>query len=82
MGKACACPGVPGTAGRVARTAAAMLPERVPEPVFGRGSYGYRPGRGAQDALAVCRRRCRARDWVPDRDIRAFSGLRSAFPFC
>ena len=73
--------GVPSTADRVAQTAAAMLLERVLEPVFHRDSYGYRPGRSALDALAVCRRRCWARDWVLDLDIRAFSGLRSAFPF-
>jgi hypothetical protein len=73
--------GVPSTADRVAQTAAAMLLERVLEPVFHRDSYGYRPGRSAHDALAVCRRRCWARDWVLDLDIRAFSGLRSAFPF-
>ena len=73
-------PGVPDTADRVAQAAAAMLPEEEPERVFRRGGYGCRPGRGARDALAVCRRRCRARDWVPDLVIRAFSGLRSAFP--
>jgi hypothetical protein len=57
-----------------------MLLERVLEPVFHRDSYGCRPGRSAHDALAVCRRRCWAQDWVLDLDIRAFSGLRSAFP--
>ena len=64
--------GVPSTADRVAQTAAAMLLEQVLEPVFHRGSYGYRPGRSAHDALAVCRRRCWAQDWVLDIDIRAF----------
>ena len=73
--------GVPSTADRVAQTAAAMLLEQKLELVFHRDSYGYRPGRSALDALAVCRRRCWARDWVLDLDIRAFSGLRSAFPF-
>ena len=72
--------GVPNTADRVAQTAAAMLLERVLEPVFHRDSYGYRPGRSAHDALAVCRRRCWTQDWVLDLDVRAFSGLRSAFP--
>ena len=65
-------PGVPNTADRVAQTAAAMLLEKELEPVFHRDSYGYRPGRSAHDALAVCRRRCRAQDWVPDLDVRAF----------
>jgi hypothetical protein len=73
-------PGVPDTADRVAQTAAAMLLEKELEPVFHRDSYGYRPGRSAHDALAVCRRRCWAQDWVLDLDVRAFSGLRSAFP--
>ena len=71
---------VPNTGDRVAQTAAAMLLEQVLEPVFHRDSYGYRPGRSAHDALAVCRRRCWTQDWVLDLDIRAFSGLRSAFP--
>jgi hypothetical protein len=73
-------PGVTDTGDRVAQTAAAMLLEQKLEPVFHRDSYGYRPGRSAHDALAVCRRRCWTKDWVPDLDIRAFSGLRSAFP--
>jgi len=72
--------GVPNTADRVAQTAAAMLLEKELEPVFHRDSYGYRPGRSAHDALAVCRRRCRAQDWVPGLDVRAFSGFRSVFP--
>ena len=57
---------------RVAQTAAAMLLEQELEPVFHRDSYGYRPGRSAHDALAVCRRRCWAQDWVLDLDVRAF----------
>ena len=64
--------GVPNTADRVAQTAAAMLLEKELEPVFHRDSYGYRPGRSAHDALAVCRRRCWAQDWVLDLDVRAF----------
>ncbi len=64
--------GVPNTADRVAQTAAAMLLEEKLEPVFHRDSYGYRPGRSAHDALAVCRRRCWTQDWVLDLDVRAF----------
>jgi len=64
--------GVPNTADRVAQTAAAMLLEATLEPVFHRDSYGYRPGRSAQDALAMCRRRCWKQDWVLDIDVRAF----------
>jgi len=56
--------GVPSTADRVAQTAAAMLLERELEPVFHRGSYGYRPGRSALDALGACRRRRRTGCWT------------------
>ena len=66
--------GVPNTGDRVAQTAAAMLLEQKLEPVFHRDSYGYRPGRSAHDALAVCRRRCWTQNWVLDLDVRAFSG--------
>ena len=64
--------GVPNTADRVAQTAAAMVLEAKLEPVFHPGGYGYRPGRSAHDALAVCRQRCWKQDWVLDLDIRAF----------
>jgi RNA-directed DNA polymerase len=64
--------GVPNTADRVAQTAAAMLLEEKLEPVFHPDSYGYRRGRSAHDALAVCRQRCWKQDWVLDIDIRAF----------
>ena len=64
--------GVPNTADRMAQTAAAMLLEGKLEPIFHRDSYGYRPGRNAQDALAVCRQRCWKQDWVLDLDVRAF----------
>ena len=64
--------GVPNTADRVAQTAAAMLLEEKLEPIFHPDSYGYRPGRSAHDALAVCRGGAGAKDWVFDLDIRAF----------
>ena len=49
-----------------------MLLEAAVEPIFHHDSYGYRPGRSAHDALAVCRKRCWEKDWVLDCDIRAF----------
>jgi len=64
--------GVPTTADRVAQTAVVMLLEEKLEPIFHPDSYGYRPGRSAHDALAVTRRRCWAKDWVLDLDIRSF----------
>ena len=64
--------GVPSVADRVAQTVVAMVLERRVEPVFHPDSYGYRPGRGALDAVAVCRRRCWRYDWVVEFDIRKF----------
>ena len=64
--------GVPTAVDRMAQTAAAMLLEVTLEPIFHPDSYGYRPGRGARDALAVARRRCWRQDWVFDLDVRAF----------
>jgi group II intron reverse transcriptase/maturase len=59
-------------ADRIAQTVAAMVLEREVEPVFHPDSYGYRPGRSALDAVAVCRERCWRADWVIDMDIRGF----------
>ena len=64
--------GVPTVADRIAQTVAAMQLERAVEPLFHRDSYGYRPGRSALDAVAVCRERCWRNDWVIDLDVRAF----------
>jgi len=51
-------PGVPAVADRVAQTAAALALEPGTEAIFHDDSYGYRPGRGALDAVAKCRQRC------------------------
>jgi RNA-directed DNA polymerase len=64
--------GIPNVVDRVAQTAAAMALEPSVEQVFHEDSYGYRPGRSALDAVAVCRERCFERDWVVDLDIQAF----------
>jgi RNA-directed DNA polymerase len=50
-----------------------MVLEPGVEPIFHEDSYGYRPGRAALDAVAVCRERCWRSDWLVDLDIRAFS---------
>ena len=63
---------VPTIADRVAQTVAHRI-GTVTEGFFHADSYGYRPGRGAHDALAVARKRCRDYDWVVESDIRAFS---------
>ena len=64
--------GVPTVADRVAQTVVAMHLESRVEPVFHPDSYGYRPGKAALDAVAVCRRRCWERDWVIDLDVARF----------
>jgi len=55
--------GVPSVGDRVAQTVVAGVIEAGAEPVFHPDSYGYRPGRSALDAVAVCRRRCWEADW-------------------
>jgi len=64
--------GVPTVADRVAQTAAAMALGPRTEAIFHEDSYGYRPGKGALDAVGRCRERCWARGWVIDLDIRKF----------
>jgi RNA-directed DNA polymerase len=64
--------GVPTVADRVAQTVVARRLEEKVEPIFHKDSYGYRPGRSALDAVAVCRKRCWEYDWVIDLDIQKF----------
>jgi RNA-directed DNA polymerase len=64
--------GVPTVGDRIAQTVVAQELERAVEPVFDDDSYGYRPGRSAHDALAVCRQRCWRYDWVVDLDVKSF----------
>jgi RNA-directed DNA polymerase len=63
---------VPTVADRVAQTVVKLYLEPEVEPLFHPDSYGYRPGRSALDAVAICRERCWKKDWVIDLDIRAF----------
>lgn len=64
--------GVPTVGDRVAQTVVAAHVEKRVEPVFHTDSYGYRPGRSALDAVAVCRARCWKKNWVIDLDVAAF----------
>jgi RNA-directed DNA polymerase len=64
--------GVPCVADRIAQTVAAARLEKAVEPLFHPDSYGYRPGRGALDAVAACRERCWEYNWVIDLDVRKF----------
>src|SRR5262249_50427772 len=64
--------GIPNVVDPVAQTAGALMLEADVEKVFHDDCYGYRPGRAPQDAVRVCRERCRRRDWVVDLDVKAF----------
>ena len=64
--------GIPNVIDRVAQTAISLWLEPGLEKIFHPDSYGYRPGRSQQDALAVCRKRCWEYDWAVDLDVRAF----------
>jgi retron-type reverse transcriptase len=63
---------VPTVGDRVAQTVVARVLEERAERIFHRDSYGYRPGRGALDAVAACRERCWQYDWVVEFDICSF----------
>jgi RNA-directed DNA polymerase len=64
--------GVPTVGDRVAQTVAAMALGPRTESIFHEDSYGYRPGRGPLDAVATCRERCWAKNWIVDLDVRQF----------
>jgi group II intron reverse transcriptase/maturase len=64
--------GVPCVADRVAQTVAAARLEKAVDPLFHPDSYGYRPGRGALDAVTACRQRCWEYDWLIDLDVAKF----------
>ena len=64
--------GVPTVADRVAQTVVANQAQAGTESVFLPDSYGFRPGRGALDAVEMARQRCREYDWVVDLDIAKF----------
>lgn len=63
---------IPGLADRVAQTAAqTVLAARLDRHMH-RDSFGYRPGRSVDQALARLRRRAQGQRYVLDADIRAF----------
>jgi RNA-directed DNA polymerase len=64
--------GVPTIADRVAQTVVAMHLEERADHRFHPDSYGYRPGKSAHEALAVCRQRCWKNDWAIDLDVQKF----------
>lgn len=64
--------GIPTVADRVAQMVVKQVLEPQLEPIFDQDSYGYRPGKSAQQAVESCRKRCWKYDWVVDLDIKGF----------
>lgn len=64
--------GIPTVSDRIAQMVVKRYLEPIVEPVFHEGSYGYRPGRSAHQALTVARQRCWRYDWVLDLDVKGF----------
>jgi RNA-directed DNA polymerase len=64
--------GIPTVSDRIAQTVVAMVLEPLLEPYVHPASYGYRPGKSAQQALGMARQRCWRFDWVWDLDIKGF----------
>ena len=62
--------GIPAVADRVAQGAIKLLYEERLESIFHEDSYGYRPNRSCNDALAVTRERCWQYSWILEYDIR------------
>jgi group II intron reverse transcriptase/maturase len=63
--------GIPTVSDRIAQTVVKRAIEPILEPIFHEDSYGYRPGKSAQQAIAVTRKRCWQYDWVVEFDIKA-----------
>jgi RNA-directed DNA polymerase len=66
--------GIPAIGDRIAQTVVAARLETAVEPKFHPVSCGYRPRKGALDAVAKCRERCWRYDWVIDLDVQKFFG--------
>ena len=68
--------GIPTVSDRIAQMTVKLYMEPMIEPHFHADSYGYRPGKSAQAALAVTRQRCWKYDWVVEFDIKgAFDNI-------
>ena len=64
--------GIPTVGDRIAQTVVALQLEPRTEAIFHEDSFGYRPGRSPQMAVARCRERCWKKDWVLDLDVQKF----------
>ena len=64
--------GIPTVGDRIAQGVVKDYLEPLMEAVFHNGSFGYRPGRSAHDALVQCHENCKIKAWVLDVDIKGF----------
>ncbi len=64
--------GIPTITDRIAQMTAKMALEPCLESIFHTDSYGYRPGKSAEQAIRITRQRCWRFDWVIDLDIKGF----------
>lgn len=64
--------GIPTVRDRVAQTVVKNHLEPQLDPLFHESSYGYRPNRGAHEALQKAKERCWENPWVIDLDICGF----------
>jgi len=66
--------GIPTFEDKIVQRAVVILLEPIFETDFHDGSYGFRPGRGAHDALKTLREHCQYQNvqWILDVDIQGF----------
>jgi RNA-directed DNA polymerase len=64
--------GIPTIEDRIAQQVVKDVLEERMELIFHPDSYGYRPKRGAHEALSRCRERCFKKPYVIDLDIKGF----------
>ena len=64
--------GIPTVTDRIAQMVVTQRLQPKLEKLFHNNSYGYRPGKSAQDAVGMARIRCWERDWVLEVDIKGF----------
>ena len=61
--------GIPTIEDRIAQQVVVSVLTPILEPIFKEDSYGYRPGKGAHQAIAKAKERCYVNPWVLDLDI-------------
>jgi RNA-directed DNA polymerase len=64
--------GIPTVGDRIAQGVVKDYLEPSLETIFHKSSFGYRPGKGAHDALKQCQDNCIKQAWVIDVDIKGF----------